>query len=142
MAYNVLIVDDSSTMRTVIKKTISACGFNTGQFYEAANGREALDILRAEWLDVVVTDYNMPDMDGMELIAKMKTDEVLKSIPVVVVTTEGSQQRVKEFIEKGAADYIRKPFSPEEIRDKLKTIMGEPVDGSKSLENGDDGLDF
>ena len=129
-------------MRTVIKKTISDCGFNTGQFYEAANGREALDILRAEWLDVVVTDYNMPDLDGMELIAKMKTDEVLKSIPVVVVTTEGSRQRVKEFIEKGAADYIRKPFSPEEIRDKLKTIMGEPVDGSKSLENGDDGLDF
>ena len=65
-----------------------------------------------------------------------------ESIPVVVVTTEGSQQRVKEFIEKGAADYIKKPFSPEEIRDKLKTIMGEPVDGSESLENGDDGLDF
>lgn len=142
MAYNILIVDDSGPMRKVIKKTISACGFDTGQFHEAENGKEALTILRKEWLDVVITDYNMPDMNGMELIAEMKQDEVLKTIPVVVVTTEGSRQRVSDFIEKGAADYIRKPFSPEEIRDKLKTIMGETIDGSNSHETGDDGLDF
>ena len=126
----------------VIKKTIAACGFDTGQIYEASDGREALSVLQQEWVDLVITDYNMPDMDGMELIAEMKKDEVLTSIPVVVVTTEGSQKRVNEFIEKGAADYIKKPFSPEEIRDKLKHIMGEVSDGSESLEDGDDGLDF
>ena len=142
MAYNILIVDDSLPMRAVIKKTVMASGFDVGQVYEASNGNEALKILREEWLDLVLTDYNMPDMDGMELISNMKKDEILNAIPVVVVTTEGSEQRVKEFMEKGAADYIKKPFTPEEIRQRLNHIMGETNDGEGSTDFSDEGLDF
>jgi two-component system, chemotaxis family, chemotaxis protein CheY len=141
MAYNVLIVDDSLPMRAVVKKTIKASGFEVGKFFDAGNGKEALEILRKEWLDLVVTDYNMPDMNGLELLSTMKADEILKTIPVVVVTTEGSQQRVKEFMDGGAADYIRKPFTPEEIRNKLSRIMGE-ADGKGDSRNGDEALDF
>ena len=141
MAYNVLIVDDSLPMRAVVKKTIKASGFEVGKFFDAGNGKEALEILRKEWLDLVVTDYNMPDMNGLELLGTMKADEILKTIPVVVVTTEGSQQRVKEFMDGGAADYVRKPFTPEEIRNKLSRIMGE-ADGKGDSRNGDEALDF
>lgn len=141
MAYNVLIVDDSLPMRAVVKKTITASGFTVGRFFDAGNGKEALEILRQEWLDLVVTDYNMPDMNGLELLGHMKADEILKTIPVVVVTTEGSQQRVKEFMDGGAADYIRKPFTPEEIRNKLSRIMGE-ADGSGDARNSGEALDF
>lgn len=143
MAYNVLIVDDSFPMRSVIKKTVKASGFNVGQIFDASNGREALDVLRKEWLDLVLTDYNMPDMDGLELIKTMKKDEALAGIPVVMVTTEGSEQRVKAFLESGAADYIKKPFAPEEIRRKLNHIMGEKSDEGEEISAGsDDGLDF
>ena len=142
MAYNILVVDDSTPMRSVIKKTLKASGFKVGEFFDAANGREALDILRDEWLDLVLTDYNMPDMDGLELINAMKSDEILKAIPVVVVTTEGSQQRVAQFMEKGAAGYIRKPFTPEEIRQQLNQIMGENENGKESFDSSDEELDF
>ena len=141
MAYNVLIVDDSLPMRAVVKKTIKASGFMVGKFYDAGNGKEALEILRQEWMDLVVTDYNMPDMNGLELLSHMKADEILKTIPVVVITTEGSQQRVKEFMEGGAADYIKKPFTPEEIRNKLSRIMGE-TDGTGDTRISDEALDF
>lgn len=142
MAYNVLVVDDSLPMRSVIKKTIKASGFKVGQLFDASNGKEALGVLKQEWLDLVLTDYNMPDMDGLQLIKEMKQDETLEAIPVVMVTTEGSRQRVKEFLENGAADYIKKPFTPEEIRTKLNRIMGETEDGEGDTDFSDEGLDF
>lgn len=142
MAYNVLIVDDSTPMRAVIKKVVKASGFNAGHFFEASNGREALEILNAEWLDLVLTDYNMPNMDGLELLEEMQKDATFKSIPVVMITTEGSRQRVEEFLEKGALEYIKKPFTPDEIKQKLKQIMGETENGEQSSENGDEELDF
>ena len=124
MAYNVLIVDDSLPMRAVIKKSIHASGFDVGQVFDASNGKEALHILRQEWMDLVVSDYNMPEMNGLEMLEAMKNDDVLKSIPVVMVTTEGSRERIDLFNRAGVADYIRKPFTPEEIRSKLNRIMG------------------
>jgi len=142
MAYNILVVDDSSVMRSVVKKTVKASGFDVGQFFDAGNGHEALEVLKSEWPDLILTDYNMPEMDGLELVVEMSKDDMLKSIPVVIVTTEGSQQRIDEFMEKGAVEYIRKPFTPEEIRTKLNTVMGEPNDGEGSHYNGDEELDF
>jgi len=142
MAYNILVVDDSLPMRAVIKKTVKASGFNVGRFFDAPNGREAVDILKNEWLDLVLTDYNMPDMNGLELMVEMKKDDILKTVPVVMITTEGSRQRVEEFMEKGAADYIKKPFTPEEIKQKLNLIMGEEEDGEGNFDNGDEELDF
>jgi len=142
MAYNILIVDDSTPMRAVIKKVVKASGFNVGQFFEAANGIEALKILNQEWLDLVLTDYNMPDMNGLGLVEEMKKDEELKSVPVVMITTEGSRERVEEFMEKGVMDYIKKPFTPEQIKQKLMQIIGETEDEERTPDNGDEELDF
>ncbi len=141
MAVNMLIVDDSLPMRSVIIKTIKASGFGAANFYQASDGNEALIILKDEWLDIVITDYNMPDMNGLELILEMKTDSELNNIPVIVVTTEGSQKKVQEFMEQGASGYVKKPFTPEMIREKLTQILGEMED-EEELENSDDGLDF
>ncbi|MDY7030464.1 MAG: response regulator [Thermodesulfobacteriota bacterium] len=142
MAYNILIVDDSLPMRSVIKKTIKASGFKVGQIFEASNGEDALNILRDEWLDLVLTDYNMPDMNGLQLMTEMKKDELMKAIPVIMITTEGSQRRVAEFMEEGAEDYIKKPFTPEQIKQKLKCIVGEDDDGEANFDNGNEELDF
>jgi two-component system, chemotaxis family, chemotaxis protein CheY len=144
MAYNVLIVDDSTPMRTVIKKVVKASGFNSGRIYEASNGKEALGVLEKEWLDIVLTDYNMPEMDGLMLLEEMQKNETFRSIPVVMITTEGSKQRVDEFLKKGAKAYIKKPFSPEEIKHKLNSIMGETSDEveQNSPDIGDEELDF
>lgn len=141
MAHKLLVVDDSLPMRSIIIRTIKASGFSDAEFLQAGNGKEALEILVNDWVDLVVTDYNMPDMNGMELINEMKKDDILQAIPVLVVTTEGSRQKVEEFLAKGAAGYVKKPFTPEAIRDHITKILGE-VDDEASTEKGDDGLDF
>jgi two-component system chemotaxis response regulator CheY len=125
MAFNVLIVDDSTSMRAIIKRSIRVSGFDVGEYFEASDGKEALDVLEKEWVDLVMTDINMPCMNGIELIAEMKTDELLSSIPVVMVTTEGSEERVQETMALGASGYIKKPFHPEEVKKTLSKIMGE-----------------
>jgi len=142
MAVNVLIVDDSFSMRSIIKKTIKVSGFEVGKFLEAADGREALKVLVNEWVDILLTDINMPNMNGMELIGEMKKDEVLRSIPVVMVTTEGSERRVREAMEMGARGYIMKPFLPEEIKGTLCSILGEAEYAKKELDEGYEGGDF
>lgn len=142
MAYNILVVDDSFPMRAVIKKVIKASGFDIGELLEAANGQEALDVLNRHWLDLVLTDYNMPDMNGLELIKEMKRIDTMKDIPVVMVTTEGSDQRIQTFIQQGVAAYIRKPFTPEQIKSQLNRILGEPEHGQILDDPGDEGLDF
>ena len=142
MAYNILIVDDSSPMRAVIKKVIRASGFAIGELLEAGNGKEAMQVLDEHWLDVVLTDYNMPDMNGLELLKAMKHSDTLADIPVVIVTTDGSDLRVKEFLKQGAAAYIKKPFTPEQIKTQLNRILGEPEHGQVSHSGSDEGLDF
>jgi two-component system chemotaxis response regulator CheY len=142
MAYNILIVDDSFPMRAVIKKVIKASGFDIGDFFEAANGNEALQVLDEHWLDLVLTDYNMPDMNGLELLKAMKNTDTLADIPVIIVTTEGSEQRKEKFLHQGAAAYIRKPFTPEQIKAQMNRILGEPEHGQVSHDGSDEGLDF
>lgn len=141
MAFNVLIVDDSSSMRAVIKKTIRVSGFEVGEYLEAEDGKEALEILRSAWVDLVLSDINMPRMTGLELITEMGKDEVLKAIPVVMVTTEGSEERVKETMELGAMGYIKKPFMPQDIKRTLSSIM-EEEDGASQVDEYDEGIDF
>lgn len=142
MAYNILIVDDSTPMRAVIKKVVKASGFNVGQFFEAMDGHDALKVLHHEWIDLVLTDYNMPHMNGLELVEKMNNDEDLKSIPAIMITTEGSRERIQEFMAKGVVDYIKKPFTPEQIKQKLKHVLGATEDEEQRYDNGDEELDF
>lgn len=142
MAFNVLIVDDSLSMRSVIKKTIRVSGFKVGEYFEAADGKEALKILADAWVDLVLTDINMPNMNGLELIAEMNNDQILSSIPVVMVTTEGSEKSVQKSMEMGAKGYIKKPFQPEDIKRILNSIMGEAEDGESDDDQSDEGFDF
>jgi two-component system chemotaxis response regulator CheY len=142
MAFNVLIVDDSSSMRAIVRKIIKVSGFNIGEVREAADGKEAIQVLTEEWVDLVLTDINMPNMNGLELISAMKKDEMLKSIPVVMVTTEGSEKRVQESMELGASGYIKKPFLPEDIKRTLSSIMGEDEDAQRDDDECDERSDF
>jgi two-component system, chemotaxis family, chemotaxis protein CheY len=142
MAVNVLIVDDSLSMRAIIKKTIKVAGFEVGKFLEAEDGKKAMRVLVDEWVDILLTDINMPNMNGIELIGEMKKDEVLSLIPVVMVTTEGSEKRIKEAMEMGAKGYIMKPFLPEEIKEALSTILGEAEYVRRDLDKGYEGRDF
>ncbi len=142
MAYNVLIVDDSRAMRLVIKKTILASGIDVDEFYEAENGIEALTTLKNHRLDIILTDFNMPRMDGMELLQELKKDDRLKTIPVIVTSVEGSRRRVDAFMAQGAAAYIKKPFTPEEARDKLNYVLGVNSHGETKTAASGESLDF
>lgn len=142
MAYNILIVDDSFPMRAVIKKIIKASGFDIGEFFEAGNGKEALQVMDQQWLDLVLTDYNMPDMNGLELLKAMKHSDTLADIPVIIVTTERGDRRMEAFFRQGAVAYVKKPFTPEQIKAHLNRILGEPEHGQVSTDGSDEGLDF
>jgi two-component system chemotaxis response regulator CheY len=91
---------------------------------QASNGQEALDLLRANWIDIILTDINMPVMNGEQFIACVKADEMLRSIPVLVVSTDGSQYRVQRMMSLGAKGYVQKPFSPEILRGRMEQLLG------------------
>src|SRR3972149_85241 len=102
MSFNVLIVDDSMSMRAVIRKIIVMSGFRMDKCLEAGNGREALETLSHEWVDVIVSDINMPELNGLELLSLLKKDNLYRGIPVIMVSTEGSAERVTEAFGCGA----------------------------------------
>ncbi|MGC8739726.1 MAG: response regulator [Candidatus Hydrogenedens sp.] len=124
MSINILIVDDSTTVRAVMEKTLRLSGVEIGNILHASNGKEALDILRSNWVDLVLTDINMPVMNGVELINEMNQDELLKTIPIAIVSTEGSQTRVEELKSKGVKAYLRKPFTPESLKNLVIELLG------------------
>ncbi len=124
MSVNILIVDDSKTVRAVIEKTLQLSGIQIGNIFHAGNGKEALEILNNNWIDLVLTDINMPVMNGIELINEMNKNEIFKTIPIAIVSTEGSQTRVEELKTKGVKAYLRKPFTPESLRNLIIEILG------------------
>jgi two-component system chemotaxis response regulator CheY len=125
MAYNVLIVDDSATMRTLIRKVLVISGFDIGEYFEGANGQEALGILEDNWVDIILSDLHMPEMDGAALLKALKNHKMWRNIPVVLITTESRPEVINPFLNLGVQDYIQKPFRPETIRKKLTGILGE-----------------
>ena len=143
MSFNVLIVDDSISMRAVIKKIISISGFKMNQCYEAGNGLEALDVLSKSWVDIILSDINMPEMNGLELLNRLKQDDLFKDIPVIVITTEGSSERMEEAFTCGAKGFIKKPFLPEDVKKILHEVIGVGEDGKYQEDQRDaDDLDF
>ncbi|MFH1674162.1 MAG: response regulator [Pseudomonadota bacterium] len=141
MAYNVLIVDDSSSIRSAVKKVIEISGFDVGKYFEAANGKDALSVLEENWADVILTDIHMPVMDGISFFKEVSKDPLLSSIPVIFVTTEGREEGIEESFKMGAKGYIKKPFKPEEIRRILVEVLGEP-DGTREDTPSLEGSDF
>ncbi len=124
MAFNILIVDDSGTMRGMIKRTLQISGLDIGQVFEAANGIEALAQMAVNPIDVVLLDINMPVMNGIQFLGRVCDDERLRGIPVVIASTEGSDQRIADLMAAGAKGFVRKPFRPEQLRDVLTPIVG------------------
>jgi two-component system chemotaxis response regulator CheY len=122
MALNVLIVDDSGVMRAMIKKTLQMTDIDFGDILEAKDGRQGLDMLKNQWIDLVLADINMPVLNGEEMINQMKADLALKDVPVVVISTEGSETRIERLKEKGVK-FIRKPFTPEIISEAINELI-------------------
>ena len=122
MSYKILIAEDSSTMRSLIVSTISAMG--NYQLIEAANGFEALRILPREKVDLVITDINMPDINGLELISFIKNNPNYKDTPLFIISTEGSEKDRDKGLSLGADAYLVKPFNPTELQDLVRQYLG------------------
>ncbi len=125
MTRNVLIVDDSPTVRAVIKKTFKLGGMTGYQVIEAPNGKEALSMLENRKISFMLVDINMPVMNGVELVERMREKELMEEVPVIVISTEGSETRIDELKSKGVDAYIRKPFTPESLRGVITDVVGE-----------------
>ena len=121
MSVDVLIVDDSAAIRKILGRALTQADIPIGRVFEASDGREALDHLHANPVGLVLSDINMPNMDGIELLGRIRAE--YQHIPVVMVTTEGSQARVMQAIELGASGYVRKPFTADQIREKLAGLL-------------------
>ena len=123
MAFSVLIVDDSPAMRSFIRRVLDMSGFDVGSCLEAGDGIDALERLSQQWVDVVLTDINMPRMNGEELLRRMSEDELMKEIPVVVVSTDSTEARIETMTGLGARGYVTKPFHPEKLRLELERVL-------------------
>lgn len=118
-----LIVDDSSVMRKIVERALRQGGLAIEKIFEASNGIEALEILREFTVDLILTDINMPHMDGLELLRQMRAQHLAPEVPVVMITTESSEEHVREAIAAGAYGYIRKPFTSEQVRERVLPLL-------------------
>ncbi|HOK45080.1 MAG TPA: response regulator [Bryobacteraceae bacterium] len=124
MGYRVLIVDDSPAMRSVIRRVIVLSGFDLEECLEAEHGGEACRLLQERPVDVILTDINMPVMNGERFLEAIKADQSLEAIPVVVVSTDATEHRIRRMLELGAQGYVTKPFFPESLRGELERVLG------------------
>src|SRR5258708_27509904 len=123
MPLDVLIVDDSAAIRKILRRVLVQAELPLGKVHEANDGREALEKMNAEHIGLVLADINMPNMDGIELLSSLKSTAGLKSVPVIMITTEGSQDRVLQAINLGAAAPGRKPSPPDQFHQKLGRLL-------------------
>jgi two-component system chemotaxis response regulator CheY len=123
MPLNVLVVDDSAVMRSMIIRTLKLSGLPLAEVHQAANGAEALAFLDTNWVDLALVDINMPVMDGEEMIARLRDNPMTEDLAVVVVSTESSETRIQLLRARGAR-FVHKPFNPEMIRDTVVELTG------------------
>src|SRR6185295_1616108 len=126
MESDVLVVDDSAAIRKILQRVLRQTGMAIRTIYEAGDGQDALETLKAQAVDLVLTDINMPKMDGIQLLGTIKSSPQWRHIPVVMITTEGGETKVGEAVRLGAAGYVRKPFTADQIKEKLAGIL-EPA---------------
>jgi two-component system chemotaxis response regulator CheY len=139
MSIDILIVDDSITIRAMIKKALQLSLPDLGQVYEAENGILALARLAEKEVGLIMTDLNMPRMDGLQLIEKIKRQPKLANIPIIVISTDGSTERLSELEQQGIRGYLRKPFRPEQLKQILSEILEPSYDHQT---NNTDSSDF
>jgi len=118
-----LIVDDSSVMRKIVERSLRQAGMELSQVYEAGNGAEALAVLKDNKVNLILCDINMPVMDGLEFIKQLASVENGKGVPVVMITTEGSESNVVTALSNGARGYIRKPFTAEQVKEHVMPLL-------------------
>ena len=123
MAFNFLVVDDSSIARKVIVKTLGLSGLPIGKIFQASNGQEGLDCAQKEWVDLIFLDINMPVMDGIEFMHKLRDNPSLHSTAVVIVSTEGSRVRKAELADCDIKAYLRKPVLPEDLAQTVRDAL-------------------
>jgi two-component system chemotaxis response regulator CheY len=119
-----LIVDDSSVMRKIVERSLRQAGLDLSSVIEAGNGAEALGLLDSNLVDLILSDINMPVMDGLEFVRQIQAIDKLRSIPVVMITTEGSESNVVQALSLGAKGYIRKPFTPDQVKEHVLPVLG------------------
>jgi two-component system, chemotaxis family, chemotaxis protein CheY len=119
-----LIVDDSSVMRKIVERSLRQAGINLVKVHEAGNGAEALVILDSTPVDLILSDINMPVMDGLEFVKQVHGREALRHVPIVMITTEGSESHVVQALSCGARGYIRKPFTPDQVKEHVLPVLG------------------
>ena len=120
---DVLIVDDSAAIRKILQRVLRQTDLPLGEIAEAGDGVEAVAILKDRTFGLILSDINMPQMDGLQLLARIKEMPHLKDVPVIMITTEGGQGKVMEAVQLGAAGYVRKPFTADQIKEKLTGII-------------------
>jgi two-component system chemotaxis response regulator CheY len=118
-----LIVDDSSVMRKIVERSLRQAGVEITALFEAGNGAEALAVLADNAVDLILCDINMPIMDGLEFVRQLASVEKAKGVPVVMITTEGSESHVVQALSAGAQGYIRKPFTPEQVKEHVLPVL-------------------
>lgn len=123
MTLKLLVVDDSSTMRRIIKNTLARLNYT--DVLEAEHGLDAWNIMeKTEGIDVLITDWNMPEMNGLELVKKVRAQDKYKDMPIIMVTTEGGKSEVITALKAGVNNYIVKPFTPQVLKEKLEDVLG------------------
>ena len=124
MAYRVMIVDDSPSMRAFVRRVMDLSGFEVDTCLNAGNGAQGLALLQQEAVDIILTDINMPEMNGEEFLRRIEEHDRYRSIPVVVISTDATENRMQRMMQLGAKGYISKPFSPEALRGELERVLG------------------
>ena len=118
-----LIVDDSSVMRKIVERSLRQAGIEPLVVFEAGSGIEGLEILKSKTVDLILSDINMPSMDGLEFVRQLRFQKLAPEVPVVMITTESSEEHVKQAIQAGAKGYIRKPFTADQVKQRVLPLL-------------------
>lgn len=123
MSYRILIVDDSSLARKVLLRALESIGIKPESVFQADNGLQALEIIKNNWVDCVFLDINMPEMNGIEFCKSVRSDPEYRDLKIVIVSTEGSEERIKQLQNLGISGYVRKPISIEVLKQQIDKIF-------------------
>lgn len=119
----ILIVDDSSVMRKIVERSLRQAGLEPLTVFEAGSGTEGLEVLKSKQVQLILSDINMPSMDGLEFLRQIKAQGLAEGVPVVMITTESSEEHVKQAILNGAQGYIRKPFTADQVKERVLPLL-------------------
>mgnify|MGYP006420795923 FL=1 len=134
----VIVINDAPVVREVIAKNLHKIGFEEDNVFQASDGLEGINMLRAEQVDLIISDWNMPNMDGLELLKTIKGYPELASIPFIMITSESEKEKVDEAFKAGVNQYIFKPFKPDYFSEKIQQSLGKNLYGAKQVMVVDD----